>query len=129
MNIKVDESIYGVENDVEKEPSHNWIEIVDGSDKVKDNHENHEVDNLLLTGSMVMSGGGKAVVCCVGENTFLSRSRDRKDELVIEEQKTTLEEKLEEFCLQITKYCEFATTLIVIAQIVNLFLMIILGNT
>jgi magnesium-transporting ATPase (P-type) len=128
MNIKVDESIYGTIADVEKEPSAHWIENNQGQDVTRDNHEDLSVDNLLLTGSLVMSGGGKAVVCCVGENTFLSRSRDRQDKLVIEEQKTTLEEKLEESCLQITKYCEFATTMIVIAQLVNLFMMICLGN-
>jgi len=34
--------------------------------------ENHEEnpDPVLLSGSLVMSGSGKAVVCCVGEHTL-----------------------------------------------------------
>ena len=38
-----------------------------------DNHKEHP-DNTLLTGSFVMSGGGKAVVLSVGKNTSLGRS-------------------------------------------------------
>jgi hypothetical protein len=41
-----------------------------------------------------MTGQGKAIVCCVGENTLLARNRKPKD-LVIEEQFTFLEDKLE----------------------------------
>ena len=86
MNIKVDESIYGTKDFVEKEPSSHEIVSDQGRDVVKDNHEDRsKVDNLLLTSSMIMSGGGKAVVCCVGSNTFLSRSRERSDKLIVEE--------------------------------------------
>jgi len=38
-----------------------------------------------------MTGQGKALVCCVGENTFMARKRKQKD-LVIDEQQTHLEE-------------------------------------
>jgi hypothetical protein len=41
-----------------------------------------------------MTGQGKAIVCCVGDSTLLARSRRPKD-LVIDEQRTFLEEKLE----------------------------------
>jgi hypothetical protein len=41
-----------------------------------------------------MTGSGKAVVCCVGKSTKLSRLRNNKD-IIVEQQRTFLEEKLE----------------------------------
>jgi hypothetical protein len=37
----------------------------------------------LLSNSKIMSGSGKAVVCCVGKSTKLSRLRNNK-EMVVE---------------------------------------------
>jgi len=44
---------------------------------------------------MVMSGGGKAVVCAVGQNTSLGRMGNNED-LLIEGTDTPLKKKLEE---------------------------------
>ena len=41
-----------------------------------------------------MTGQGKALVCCVGKNTLLAQSR-QPDDLVVQEQKTFLESKLD----------------------------------
>jgi magnesium-transporting ATPase (P-type) len=68
MNISVDESKYGNSRAVEKEPS----ALTMGDDDEPDNHKKNP-DNCLLTGSMIMSGGGRAVVCAVGENTAISQ--------------------------------------------------------
>lgn len=70
-----------------------------------------------------MSGGGKALVCAVGENTSIGRLGN-SNKLVIEGTETPLKKKLEESCAQISKYCIFATILIVIAQIFNLLIVI-----
>lgn len=61
MNISVDESKYGKSRSVEKEPS---AVSAEGEDE-PDNHKKNP-DICLLTGTMVMSGGGRAVVCAVG---------------------------------------------------------------
>jgi len=70
MNIKVDEDKYGNPRSVEKEPS--AVYEYDSSGE-KDNHKANP-DICLLTGTMVMSGAGKAVVCAVGENTSLGKA-------------------------------------------------------
>ena len=67
MNISVDESKYGNSRAVEKEPS-----ALRHDDEEPDNHKENP-DNCLLTGSMIMSGGGKALVLAVGENTSIGR--------------------------------------------------------
>lgn len=118
MNIKVDESRYGNSQAVEKEPS----ALKKYPEDEPDNHKEHP-DNCLLTGSLVMSGGGKALVCAVGENTSLGRM-GVDHALVIEGQDTPLKKKLEESCAQISKYCIFITVVIVIAQIFNLMIQI-----
>lgn len=48
----------------------------------------------MLSDSKIMHGEGKAIVCAVGENTLLARHR-QKDQLVIKEEQTELEMKLE----------------------------------
>ena len=69
MNITVDESKYGYSKSVEKEPScHIYDEHGD-----YDNHKENP-DICLLTGTMVMTGGGKAVICAVGQNTSLGKA-------------------------------------------------------
>jgi Ca2+-transporting ATPase len=65
MNIAVDESKYGNSKNVEKEPSSKNAEGAD-EDGQPDNHKKNP-DNCLLTGTMIMSGGGRAVICAVGE--------------------------------------------------------------
>jgi hypothetical protein len=50
-----------------------------------------------------MKGQGKAIVCCVGENTRLAKSRKPED-LVLTEQQTDLEKKLDKAAKQIQKY-------------------------
>ena len=72
MNIVVDESMYDPQrNAVEKEPS---AFEEDGTD----NHLGNP-DIVLLTGSKICSGSGKAVACSVGDQTRLSRSRSKED--------------------------------------------------
>jgi len=120
MNISVDETKYNNGMDVEKEPSAVLEHADDFGDT--DNHKKNP-DFCLLTDSMVMSGGGKAVVCAVGSSTSIS-SLGRSNKLVIEGQNTPLKQKLEECCEVITKYCYFVTAVIVIAQIMNLLIII-----
>ena len=96
MNIHVDESMYDSRAvDVEKEPSNQYDEAdVDDEDGVErwDNHHENP-DPVLLTGSKVLAGSGRAVVCAVGRNTRMSRSRGA-GELKLREQQTYFEERL-----------------------------------
>jgi|APSaa5957512535_1039671.scaffolds.fasta_scaffold356495_1 magnesium-transporting ATPase (P-type) len=39
-----------------------------------DNHKEHP-DPFLLSGSMIMTGSGRALVCAVGNNTRLAKNR------------------------------------------------------
>mmetsp|Transcript_14890 Transcript_14890/g.25363 ORF Transcript_14890/g.25363 Transcript_14890/m.25363 type:complete len:791 (+) Transcript_14890:874-3246(+) len=66
-----------------------------------------------------MAGQGKALVCCVGENTLLGRNRKPKD-LVIDEQHTFLEEKLEKIAKQIRKYAILVTMISIVTRVIFL---------
>lgn len=70
MNITVDETMYGEGKAQLKKPS--MLKTAE-ADIEPDNHKENP-DNALLTGSFVMSGCGKAVVCSVGRNTLLGRT-------------------------------------------------------
>lgn len=93
------------------------LKIDDEDDEIGENEEfnNHKKnpDPFLFTGSMVMTGSGKAVVCSVGKNTRVSRNRQLGD-LLIKNESTFLEDKLEESVKQISKYAIFIASLIVI---------------
>lgn len=74
MNMTVDQSMYYKKQPhIEKEQS-----VYYGKDDAFtadiDNHHRHP-DPFLLSDSKVMTGQGKAIVCCVGGNTLLARSR------------------------------------------------------
>jgi len=108
MNITVDESLYQKGNcKVEKEISTYY-------GQQQDNHQTHP-DPFLFSDTKIMTGQGKAIVCCVGDSTLLARSRRPKD-LVIEERSTFLEEKLEKTAAQISKYAVAITIISVITQ-------------
>ena len=70
MNVTVDESLYDQDQENEdykvKEGS-----IFYGPDEedIDNHHENP--DPFLLQDTKIMTGQGKAIVCCVGENTML----------------------------------------------------------
>jgi magnesium-transporting ATPase (P-type) len=80
MNITVDQSIYNPRDPKE-------VKVEKSSSKYfgkgADNHQSHP-DPFLLSDSKVMTGQGKAIVCCVGDCTLLARNRKPKD-LIIEE--------------------------------------------
>jgi magnesium-transporting ATPase (P-type) len=44
-----------------------------GSDAVEENNHKEHPDPFLLSNSKILTGSGKAVVCCVGKSTKLSR--------------------------------------------------------
>jgi magnesium-transporting ATPase (P-type) len=78
MDITVDESLYyprarDSKNDCVK-VSKNCSTHVKKNGKDIDNHTEHP-DPFLLSDTKVMTGQGKAIVCCVGENTVLARNR------------------------------------------------------
>jgi magnesium-transporting ATPase (P-type) len=78
MNITVNETLYDKSSgDVAKEISEGG-DIKDRKNKLigtqTDNHLQNP-DPFLLSGSLVLTGQGKALVCSVGDNTLLARSR------------------------------------------------------
>jgi magnesium-transporting ATPase (P-type) len=66
-----------------------------------------------------MSGQGKALVCCVGDNTLIARNR-KKSDLVIDEQHTFLEDKLERVAKKISNYSLLACILSVLTHTIFL---------
>ena len=81
MNMKVDQSLYGVTKErlVSKEKSFLYTE----KHKEPDNHKEHP-DPFLFADSKIFTGQGKAVILCVGVNTLMARNRHPSD-LVINE--------------------------------------------
>lgn len=69
----------------------------------KDNHHDNP-DPFLLTDSKIMTGQGKAIVCCVGSNTLLARIRGNEEYQLIVEEQTHLDNKLDQTAKQIGKY-------------------------
>ena len=70
-----------------------------------------------------MTGQGKAIICAVGENTLLARNR-KKDSMVLEEQTTHLEKKLEITANQIGKFAMWACFLSVVTHLLFLVCLI-----
>ena len=92
MNITVDQSIYYPgQTNVEKEQSTFYGRNSPNGEP--DNHKEHP-DPFLLSDSKIMTGQGKAIICAVGKDTLLARNR-APESLILEEQSTHLEEKLE----------------------------------
>mmetsp|Transcript_18409 Transcript_18409/g.28247 ORF Transcript_18409/g.28247 Transcript_18409/m.28247 type:complete len:280 (-) Transcript_18409:1096-1935(-) len=91
-----------------------------------DNHKYHP-DPFLFSDAKIMTGQGKAVVCCVGDNTLLARNRKPKD-LVIEEQHTFLEDKLEKTARQIGKFALLATLISVLTHTIFLVALILFSG-
>lgn len=121
-NIAVDQSMYN--------PMETWVEKSLSFKTANQTHYGEEADNhkenpdpFLLSASKIMSGGGMAVVCAVGENTRLARST-RQEDLVIKEQHTYLEQKLDELAKQIQQYATLITILIIIAMAIYTMLVI-----
>ena len=74
-----------------------------------------------------MTGQGRAIVCAVGQNTLLARSRAPGD-LKIEEQQTDLEKKLDKTAKQISKYAMLATAISVVSHLVFLLIMVLFSD-
>lgn len=108
MNLEVDESIYGKNrSNVKKEESQFNGQPEDQQDNDYDQEVDNHKDNpdfTLLSDSKVMKGEGRAIVCAVGNNTYLARKR-KKDHLIIEEERTLLEQKLENLSEIVGKWC------------------------
>jgi magnesium-transporting ATPase (P-type) len=116
IDITVDESLYheGRETIIRKQV---------GSG---DNHRENP-DPFLLQRSLVMSGKGKAVVCCVGKYTQLARQPDMES-LGNEEKLTPLQEKLERIASQIGKYAYLAGFVIFVTQVIFLMFLIMISE-
>jgi len=79
MNITANETLYDKsKGDVAKEISEGG-DIKERKNRLigseTDNHSQNP-DPFLLSGSLVLTGQGKALVCSVGDNTLLARSRN-----------------------------------------------------
>lgn len=117
MNITVDQSMYYPgQTNVEKEQS--TFYGPNSPTGKPDNHNDHP-DPFLLVDSKIMTGSGKAVICAVGENTLLARNRN-PDSLVLEEQSTHLEKKLDVVAKQISKFALMTCFLSVVTHLVFL---------
>ena len=113
MNIVVDQSIYNSkEGQVKKEESLEHDETKEEPDNHKENP-----DPFLLTDSKVLAGQGKALVLAVGNNTLAAKKRS-KEQLVLSEQHTNLEKKLDVIAENCGKYATVAAVLSVLTHLV-----------
>lgn len=130
LNLRVDESIYWKDDEgkkkMKKDESQCFLNSRSHNGK-PDNHESNP-DFTLLSDSKVMEGEGRALVCAVGDMTYLSRKRS-KDQLIIKEQKTNLEKRLEQVGEIVGKWCYlFCITVGLILIIYNLVHMLVRGD-
>lgn len=91
-----------------------------------DNHKEHP-DPFLFADSKILTGQGKAVVLAVGESTYAARNRS-KQSLVLPEQQTQLERKLEGIAEQIGKYAVAAMVISVLTHLLH-FVLVVLFTT
>lgn len=129
MKMKVEESMYFPDRTeaVDKEESRvSFYEEECGEIVTEDNHKIHP-DPFLFTDSKIMEGQGRAIVCCVGPNTVLAKMRKPED-LVIAEQQTDLEKKLDRTAQQIRKYAIAATVMSVVSHLIFNFIVIIFSE-
>lgn len=108
MDVTIDEALYndGQETIVRKSLS---------------NGENHRdnPDPFLLSGSLVLTGSGRAVVCSVGKNTQLARNHGDHTE-ANEEELTPLQERLEKLAGIFGKWGYFAGFIIFVCMTIHL---------
>ena len=84
MNITVDQSAYFPgQTNAQKENSAYYGAHPNDPHAEVDNHKQHP-DPFLFTDTKVMTGQGKALVCCVGPNTVLATKRKPKDLVIAE---------------------------------------------
>lgn len=91
---------------------------------VDDNHKSNP-DNILLIDSKVMRGEGRAIVCAVGEHTLISRHRT-KDSMLIKEEQTELEDKLERVAKSVEAIAIDAMALIFFTQLIFTIIFILI---
>lgn len=115
MDITVDEANY---NDGRET-------IVRKSLSTGDNHRDNP-DPFLLSGSLVVSGSGRAVVCAVGKHTLFAQTHE--DETLEEEALTPLQERLEKMAGLFGKWGYFAGFLIFCAMCLHLVFKIMFSD-
>ena len=122
MSMAVDQSIYyqNIRDPVERALQVSCTKETSLHDETGDNHVDNP-DPFLFSNSKVMTGQGKALVCQVGENTLLAATRKPED-LVVKEEYTYLEQRLEGVATQITKWSKLVTFLVVLTQAAFLLL-------
>lgn len=91
--------------------------------------ENHfeNPDPILLAGSLIMSGSGKAVVCCVGSKT-LRETELTKDEMKIGEEETPLMSKLSKLATVIGKWAYLCSAVAFTGFTLFFFMNILFGS-
>ena len=101
MMMKVDQSIYfSPDERKDQVMCSKSISIYERKDPQPDGNISYEDDHLtnpdpfLFSDSKIMAGHGKALVCQVGENTLLAKTR-RPEDLYLKEEYTYLETRLD----------------------------------
>ena len=110
MDVTVDETLYHEDRDT----------VIKKTVATGSNHRENP-DPFLLSRSLVMSGKGKALVCCVGRYSQLARQPNLEN-FNKEEKLTPLQEKLERIASQIGKYAYLAGFVIFATQVIFLLL-------
>jgi len=85
-------------------------------------------DIVVLQNSIVMSGAGKALVCAVGKGT-LSEKEMTKNELLIEEVQTPLQQKLTKFGHQLKKIAYLSAFVIFVCLMIYWIIKLMVEGT
>lgn len=124
IDLVIDQSMYSKKLGQDRVVKKESIVVLDEQNNVvEDNHQSNP-DNILLANSKVMKGEAKVLVCCVGEHTLMSRSR-KKEQLVLKEAQTELEDRLEKISKSIEQIALDAMALCFITQIIYVVIKIL----
>ena len=93
-----------------------------------DNHRSNP-DAFLLARSLVMSGSGRAVVCCVGKHTYIHEKMSKEKLEDLETEDTPLQKRLERIATQIGGYGYICAFFIFLAQCLFLILKILIDGS
>lgn len=113
MMMKVDQSIY-----FSPDERKDQVMCPKSISIYEDGEDDHltNPDPFLFSDSKIMTGHGKALVCQVGDNTLLAKTRGPEN-LFLDEEYTYLEVRLDVVSKQVTKYAKCAAFVIIITMV------------
>lgn len=127
INLTVDQSAYTRKSgDKLVKKGESQTAVGPTGERIGDNHKSNP-DNILLSDTKIMKGEARALVCAVGEHTLLSRGR-KKEQLVLKEEDTELEQKLDKVSKSVGKLAEIAMILCFLTQLAYCIFFVLISD-